>query len=340
MLGGTGAIGGAVAARLAAAGWSVDVTGRDASALPPDLAAAGVRFHALDRSDASALDRLIADDTDLLLDLLAFRAADVRALLPAMRRVASPAVVSSRAVYVDPDGRHLNGDAPPRFPGPVPEDAPTLPPAADDVDPFSREGYAPSKVAVERLALDSGLPVTVLRPSKVHGPWARTARTRRFVEAMVDRDAVVELAAPGSVDHLTAADSTAALVEVVAVRPGARVLNTADPDTPTALQLVRRIGERVRERSGWTGRVEGVEPSSDDPGRGRNPWRQAHPVVLDTRAAAALGYRPVGGALDLLDREVDWVIDTLRPAERRRRRATAPPPPVARTSRPGRRGRG
>lgn len=30
ILGGTGAIGGAVAARLAAAGWAVDVTGRDA----------------------------------------------------------------------------------------------------------------------------------------------------------------------------------------------------------------------------------------------------------------------------------------------------------------------
>ena len=47
-------------------------------------------------------------DTDLLVDLLAYRAADVRALLPVLADVGSPVLVSSRAVYVDPAGRHVN----------------------------------------------------------------------------------------------------------------------------------------------------------------------------------------------------------------------------------------
>ncbi len=75
-----------------------------------------------------------------------------------MASIAGPVLISSRAVYVDADGRHLNGDEPPWFDGPINEEAPTLPPAGGDVDPFTREGYAPSKVAVERVALDSGIP--------------------------------------------------------------------------------------------------------------------------------------------------------------------------------------
>jgi nucleoside-diphosphate-sugar epimerase len=302
ILGGTGAIGGATASRLAAAGWSVDVTGRDPSAMPSELTDSGVRFHHVDRGDTAAIGRLVDDGADLLVDLVAFRGADVRALLPVMSSVVCPVVVSSRAVYVDPDGRHVNGDQPPRFPGPIAEDDPTVAPAGDDVDPFSRAGYAPSKVAVEREALDSGLPVTVLRPSKVHGRWARNPRTRSFVERMVRRDPVIRLADADSVDHLTAAANTAALIDAVAQRPGARVLNSADPDTPTAEQIVRAIGERL----GWTGSLEVLDAQAD-PADGAHPWRSPHPFVLDTSASQRLGYRPQGLALGLLSQEVDWV---------------------------------
>ena len=217
VLGGTGAIGGAVAARLAAADWSVDVTGRDPSSMPAELVADGVRFHQIDRNETSAIGRLVGDGADLLVDLLSYCGADVRELLPVMASVASPVLISSRAVYVDAEGRHLNGEEPPCFDGPIGEDSPTLPPAGDDVDPFSREGYAPSKVAAERVALDSGLPVTVIRPSKVHGRWARNPRTRVFVERMLRGDPTIPLADQGgSIDHLTAAANAAALVETIA----------------------------------------------------------------------------------------------------------------------------
>lgn len=307
ILGGTGAIGGAVAARLAAADWSVDVTGRDPRSMPAEMVAAGVRFHQIDRSETSAIARLVGHDADLLVDLLSYRAADVRDLLPVMALVASPILISSRAVYVDVDGRHLNSEEPPRFDGPISEDSPTLPPAGHDVDPFSREGYAPSKVAAERVALDSGLPVTVIRPSKVHGRWARNPRTRVFVERMLRGDPTIPLADQGaSIDHLTAATNTASLVETIAHTPGPRILNSADPDTPTAKQIVQRIGEWLD----WAGTLQLLDRQAD-PTAGDHPWRSAHPIVLNTTASERLGYSPEGRALELLTQEVDWIAEQI-----------------------------
>ncbi|RIJ51063.1 NAD-dependent epimerase/dehydratase family protein, partial [Clavibacter lycopersici] len=303
VLGGTGAIGAATAERLARDGWSVDVTGRDPAAMPGALTDLGVRFHALDRADARGIERLVGDGVDLLVDLVAFTAADIDALVPAMRASGSVVVASSRAVYVDAAGRHINGDEPPRFPVPIPEQNPTLAPAAPGTDPFTREGYAPSKVAVEHAAHDTGLPVTVIRPSKVHGPWARNARTRGIVERMLAGAETLELADRGaSVDHLTAAANAAALIARVADVPGARILNAADPDPLTAAEIVAVIADEL----GWRGRVVPLEPDVDG---GAHPWAAAHPIVLDTRASLEVGYAPVGPGAELLRAEVAWIRD-------------------------------
>ncbi|WP_228720963.1 nucleoside-diphosphate sugar epimerase [Arthrobacter sp. 260] len=307
ILGGTGAIGGAAAARFAADGWDVDVTGRDQASMPDELAAAGVRFHSVHRSDVNAIERLVGTGAEVLVDLLAYRGADVDALLPALSSVACPVLISGRAVYVDPAGRHLNGDVPPRFAGPISEQTPTLPAAGDGVDPFTREGYAPSKVAAELVALNSGLPFTVIRPSKVHGRWARNPRTRFFIERMLRGDGSIALAHRGAtVDHLTAATNTAALITAVAVAPEARVLNSADPDAPTAEQIVRVIATRL----GWTGSLD-LQAESSDPGPGAHPWFTPHPIVLDTGASERLGYQPVGTGVELLHDEIDWVVGQL-----------------------------
>lgn len=140
---------------------------------------------------------------------------------------------------------------------PVPESNPTLPPASDGTDPFTREGYSPSKVSVERTAMESGLPVTAIRPSKVHGQWVRNARTRRIVDQMLSGAQVIELAnRGGTVDHLTAASNAAALIETVATSPGARILNIADPDPLTATEIVTAIGVAI----GWEGHIVGLQP--------------------------------------------------------------------------------
>ena len=82
---GTGSLGGATAERPAAAAWAVDVTGRDPKSMPPALSSVGDGV-----------------------DLPAYRAADVRALLPVMTSVRSSVLISSRAVCVDPVGNHIN----------------------------------------------------------------------------------------------------------------------------------------------------------------------------------------------------------------------------------------
>jgi len=282
------------------------VTGRDLAAMPAQLTAAGVRFLEIDRADTPAIERLVGGEVDLLVDAVAYSGADVRALLSAMSSARSIVVVSSRAVYVDASGRHINGDEPPEFEVPITEGTRTLAPAPEDVDPFSREGYAPSKVAAEHVALDSGLPVTVIRPSKVHGRWARNARTRAFVEAMLRGDSSISLAGRGeSIDHLTAARNTAALVETVASAPGRRILNSADPDPLTARQIVEAIAESLD----WQGVIELLEPG--EPG-GEHPWQTRHPIVLDTTASTDLGYKPVGSSKTLIGDEVSWLADLVR----------------------------
>ncbi|WP_243697032.1 NAD-dependent epimerase/dehydratase family protein [Labedella endophytica] len=304
ILGGTGAIGAATALRLLGAGWSVDVTGRDPSAMPPELVNVGGRFHPIDRSDASAVGGLAADDTDLLVDLLAFSGPDVRALLPVMGAVGRTVLMSGRAVYTDPFGRHINSDEAPVFPVPIPEDNPTLDPAADDIDPFTREGYAPGKVAVEREALASGLEVTIIRPSKVHGPFARNARTRSVVERMTSGAAVIDIADGGrSIDHLTAAANAAALVETAAAGGLPGVVNGADPDPLTALEIF----ETIADVAGWTGELRPIVDDGDEE-RGHHPWRSRNPIVLDMTRAIAAGYEPAGTGRALLADEVEWVL--------------------------------
>ncbi|PRY57378.1 nucleoside-diphosphate-sugar epimerase [Glycomyces artemisiae] len=296
-MGGTGAVGGATALRLARAGWDVAVTGRDPKRMPAKLTEAGVRFRQVERGEVREVGRLVGDGVDLLVDLVAYTGEDVAAILPVMGVAACPVVVSGRAVYVDREGRDLNGAQPPRFDGPLTEDGPTLAPAPPGTDPFTREGYGPCKSAAERVALDSGLPVTVLRPSKVHGRWARNPRTLTVIERMRSDAERFELANGDVADHLSAASNVAALIEVVASKPEARIVNAADPDTPTAEAIVRAVAAEIA----W----EGAIVRTDDAERGRHPWRTA--MVLDMTAALELGYRPVGTGIELLPEEVRWV---------------------------------
>ena len=107
---------------------------------------------------------------------------------------------------------------------------------------MTRDGYGASKVAAEQVLLNSGEPVTVLRLSKVHGPGAKQPREWIFVKRVLDRRPAVFLAHRGAgVDHTTAAANVAALIEVVAAHPGQRILNSADPDAPSALNISRTI---------------------------------------------------------------------------------------------------
>jgi nucleoside-diphosphate-sugar epimerase len=306
ILGGTGLVGRAAARRLLASGWQVDVTGRDPSHLPGDMAAAGGRFVATQRDDAAELRAAVGSGVDLLVDCLCYTAVHASLLLPLLHDVGSTVMISSKGVYVDAAGHHVNSDIAPRFDGPIRETQPTR--AASDIDYNSREGYGANKVAAEQVLLDSGMPVTVLRPSKIHGSGALRPREWVFVKRVLDRRTAVLLAHRGAgIDHTTAAVNLAALIEVVAAKPGRRILNSADPDAPSGLEIARAIAQLLGHA--WE---EVLLDDDADPSLGAHPWDARHPIVLDMSAALDLGYTPVGDYVTTVADEVEWLVAVAR----------------------------
>ncbi|HEX4247027.1 MAG TPA: NAD-dependent epimerase/dehydratase family protein [Pseudonocardia sp.] len=306
IIGGTGLVGRAVARHLLADGWTVRLTGRDPANLPADLAAAGAHFSPAERDDPAALATAAGDGADLLVDCICFTAAHAELLLPLTRAASSTVMISSKAVYVDGEGRHSNSEQPPRFDGPVTEQQPTMAPGT--MDHRSRHGYGANKVAAEQVLLDSGSPVTVLRPSKIHGEGARPPREWYFVKRVLDRRPMVLLAGRGAgTDHPSAAVNIAALVQLAAERPGRRILNAADPDAPDGLTIARTVAALLGHR--WR---EVLLDADAPPGLGRHPWHRLPPVVLSMAAAHALGHRPVGDYAATVADGVRWLVEQSR----------------------------
>jgi nucleoside-diphosphate-sugar epimerase len=310
IIGGTGSIGRATARRLLSAGWRVDLTGRDPAHLPADIAASGGTFIRAERDDPTQLLAAAADGVDLLVDCICFTAADAKRLLPLAHDAGSTVMISSKAVYVDNSGRHPNSETAPHFEGPILETQPTMAPGDGDYN--SPEGYGANKVAAEQVLLESGAPVTVLRPSKIHGEGATPPREWVFVKRVLDQRPAVFLARRGAgTDHPTAAANIAALIAVVAEKPGQRILNSADPDAPSALEISRTIARQLNHV--WDEVL--LDDDYADDTLGRHPWDAPHPIVLDMTAAAALGYTPAGDYATTVAQEVEWLVAAARNGE-------------------------
>jgi len=302
VIGGTGLIGRAVARHLLPAGWQVTLTGRDPHRMPADLAAAGARFAPADRDNAAELATAAAAGCDLLLDCICYTPAQARLLLPLARDAESTVMISSKAVYVDQAGNHSNSATPPQFRAPITEQQPTMKPG--NMPYHSPHGYGANKVAAEQVLLDSGLPVTVLRPSKIHGQAAAPPRTWYFVKRALDRRPTLLLGDRGAgADHPCAAVNIAALVQAAARRPGRRILNAADPDAPDGLAISRVITALTDHA--WH---ELLLDDDAPPQLGQHPWHRLPPIILDTTAAQALGYRPVGSYATTVTHEVSWLL--------------------------------
>lgn len=310
VLGGTGLIGRATASRLLAAGWQVDLTGRNPDHLPAEIADAGGRFVPAARNEPSELLAAMGDGADLLVDCICFTAEHATSLLPLARQAGSAVMISSKGVYVDRAGNHSNSETPPHYDGPIRETQPTMAPGGGDYN--SREGYGANKVAAEQVLLDSGLPITVVRPSKMHGAGAARPREWVFVKRALDRRPAVFLAHRGAnVDHPTAAANLASLIEVVASKPGRRILNSADPDAPSALEIARTIARQL-DHSWDEVLLEDEIGAEFGELLGLHPWNAPHPVVLDMTAAADLGYEPAGDYATTVAEEVDWLVTAAR----------------------------
>lgn len=304
ILGGTGLIGRAIATRLLASGWQVDGTGREAAHVPDELAASpGFTFTRAERTDARALRSAIGGGAELVVDCLCFTESDALLVAPFLADADASVMLSTKAVYVDEFGNHGNSLTKPVFPLPIREADATVAPGRGD--PTSRDGYGANKIAAENALLDSGLPVTVLRAGKVHGPGAKRPREWVFLKRAIDGREQLALAHKGEGgDHTTAAANIATLIEAVAARPGTRVLNVGDTDAPTGLTIAETVAAHVGHR---------FEPEllddDVDPVYGAHPWDVVPPVVLDLTAARALGWEgdtfagTVGAELDWLLRE-------------------------------------
>jgi nucleoside-diphosphate-sugar epimerase len=303
VLGVSGVTGPAIALALAGAGWEVTGTGRDPSRFPASLRAAGVGFERSDRAVPAELAATLAAGADVVVDCVCYTAEHARRLVEQRGTFGSAVVLSSKAVYVDSRGRHSNSDDPPEFDGPVGERQPVLPPDFSG-DFESAEGYGPNKVAAEQVLLESGLPVSVLRPSRIHGPGADPPREWFVVRRLLDGRRRIPLARGGRTgNHPTAAANLARLVLTCAEHPGQRVLNAADPGAPTARDVVVAVARACGLE------VEPVGlPDDAAPRHGWTPWSTWPPYFLDTSAALGLGYRPAGTYAETVRDTVDALL--------------------------------
>jgi nucleoside-diphosphate-sugar epimerase len=299
-------VGAAAALRLAADGWEVTASGRSADRFPQELGEAGIRFARSDRYAPEDLRELLHRGADAVIDCVGYTAAHARMLLPFRQGIGSLVFISSKAVYVDGQGRHTNSDEPPDFGGPVTEEQPTMAPS--DIDYNSREGYGANKVAAENVLLDSGMAVSVLRPSRVHGAGASRPREWAFVRRALDGRRHLLLARGGrGANHPTAAVNLAALAAFCAARPGVRILNSADPDAPDCLAISKIIAAHLAHA--WT---EILLDESAPGDLGDHPWNTLPPFTLDTSAARRLGFVPVGSYAETVKAEVDWLVRAAR----------------------------
>ena len=295
-------MGRALAIRLLQEGWEVELTGRNPRRFDTTVTALGARYVKSDRRESRELISVFGGGADLLVDCVCYTAAEARQLVALAKTAGSTVMISSKALYVDEHGKHSNSPGGPSFDGPIRESQPTMAPS--DVDFNSAEGYGANKAAAEVVLLESGLPISIVRPSKIHGVGAQNPREWFFVKRILDRRPTVLLANAGIAESPTASVNLAEIILVAAARPDQRVLNAADPDAPDVRTMAGVVANHMSYE--WN---EVLLPPDAPEGLGRTPWDKPSPVILDTTAALELGYEPVGDYASTVGDEIDWLVD-------------------------------
>jgi nucleoside-diphosphate-sugar epimerase len=308
LLGGTGQIGRATATRLLEAGWEVVLASRGERASPEGIDARHVK---LDRNDPEALAKALEGGFDVLLDTMAFDDEDARRLL-SLDGVGALVVISSASVYADNDGHSLetitSADEFPDFPRPIPETQRTV--AAGD------ETYSTRKAALEQTLLDQDhVPVTIVRPCAIYGPWGSLSREWYFVKRALDGRRHVPLIDRGEPRfHTTSTENLAELIWLLAERPRTGVYNSGDPDPPSVLEISRSIAAAMGHE--WAEVLfERQEPWEPETGWvvGDTPWSGLKSRVVDMTAAEIdLGYRAVTTYDEAVGATCEWLVSTTR----------------------------
>jgi nucleoside-diphosphate-sugar epimerase len=279
VLGVSGQIGTAVARRMLAEGWSVRGLHQPDAPLPDGLAAVEVVIG--DRNDDAVLARVLGGGADGVVDTIAYKSAHAHQLLACAQDVGALAVVSSVAVYADDRGHSMDRPEP-MFPVPVTESQTLV--AADDMT------YGGGKVCLENVLLDAGkLPVTALRPAAVCGPGSRHLREWWLVKRVLDGRRILPLKDGGrSRFHPSSTCNIAALAVHSLSLASSQVLNAADPDCPTVLDIATYVASAMNHD--W--RIILLPAGQSTGAAGDTPWTTEHPIVLDTSRAISTGYIP------------------------------------------------
>jgi nucleoside-diphosphate-sugar epimerase len=294
VLGATGFIGEHVTRWLAEAGHEVFAVhrGQTPGRVP------GVQSLLGDRRDTALLRSALAEAApSVLVDLIAYSAADVTSLLEALPpSVDRLVVVSSGDVYWTYDA--FRGRIPPReVSSPLSEGAPLrehLYPYRSQANGPDDLRYAYEKILVEQLAQTrSPAPVTILRLPMVYGPDDRQQRVARYVRQLTAAASCIRLnereahwrCTRGYVEDVAWAIALGATDE----RADGQVFNVGEAEALIELEWVKAIGEAA----GWAGRV--VTDSTEPPSLTAE-W--SVPLVTETRRIRELlGYtEPVGRA--------------------------------------------
>jgi nucleoside-diphosphate-sugar epimerase len=303
LLGGTGKTGRVLAQRLLETGWEVRVGSRGER---PVETSTDARHVTLDRADDHALRAALGEGVDVLVDFVAFEPAHAEQLLALRGLTRSLVVVSSSSVYADSAGRSLDEareGAEPEFRVPLTEREPTVPPG--------EATYSTKKVAIERALLAQGaIPATIVRAGAIYGPGDVNSREWYFVKRALDGRRVVVLAHRGeSRFQPTSVHNLAELIRLAAERPGRRLLNCGDPDSPSVVEIGRHIAAAMNHE--WAEVLLAGPPR--DGVVGANPWGVARPFVLDmTEAEFEVGYRPVTTYARAVAETCEWLVSATK----------------------------
>ncbi|HEV7811551.1 MAG TPA: NAD-dependent epimerase/dehydratase family protein [Leifsonia sp.] len=310
IIGGTGQIGAAAARRLAHDGWSVLVAHRGQHSGDAALADLDVTTIRLDRDDTDALlDR--ARGHDLVLDTVAYEPRHADQLVQLEGDIGSLVVISTGSVYTGAHGGYLDVVT-------GPEDFPDFPIPLRETDATvdnDEKTYSPLKAAMERRLLAAeNLPVSILRPGAIYGPFSPALREWFFIKRALDHRRRVVLSDDGSNRFSTSSTvNIAELVTLCGEQPGRRILNAVDDDKLSVAEIARTVF-KVMDRD-----VEVVTfPGPPAENLGSTPWTVAHPLILSMAAATVeLGYRQPMGYADSVAAAVDWAVREVELADRR-----------------------
>lgn len=294
IIGGSGQIGLAVATALAHRDWDI----RLGSRTPPPVSGPW-RHVVLDRAVSGALTKALGEGADLLMDCISMDAAHAEELLSVQDAVGRIVATSSASVYRDLEARTLDEAREtgfPDFPVPIDEDQRTVMPGP--------ETYSTRKVAMEQtLLMHAHIPVTILRPCAIHGPYSKHAREWWFVKRLLDGRRRIPLAYGGRSRFQTTSTKAIADAAHYALNDHAPpVLNVVDADAPS----VAEIGRAIMAVMDCKAELIGLPDEPYPPSLGATPWSVERPLVCASSAPAA------GTYADTVSGAVEWLRKTVR----------------------------